>query len=92
MENRLIRTSLKGYFIAVAVLMYYFLNETINLGIFVTFRHAFALVLFVSALFCFLLSPNVARGAATLKGTLVYCSPLIITVVVSLFIWFFTIL
>lgn len=88
MENRLVSVSLKGYFIAVAVLMYYFLNETINLGLFVTYRHAFALVLFASALLVFLLNPNIARGAATLKATLVYCIPLIITILVSLFIWF----
>lgn len=88
MENRLLSVSLKGYFIAVAILMYYFLNETINLGLFVTYRHAFALVLFASALFCFLLKPNVARGAVTLKATFVYCIPLIITILVSLFIWF----
>lgn len=88
MENRLVSVSLKCYFIAVAVLMYYFLNETINLGLFVTYRHAFALVLFASALFVFLLKPNIARGATTLKATLVYCIPLIITILVSLFIWF----
>ena len=88
MENRLVSVSLKGYFIAVAVLMYYFLNETINLGLFVTYRHAFALVLFASALFVFLLKPNIARGAVTLKATLVYCIPLIIIILVSLFIWF----
>ena len=88
MENRLVSVSLKGYFIAVSVLMYFFLNETINLGLFVTYRHAFALVLFASALFVFLLKPNIARGAVTLKATLVYCIPLIITILVSLFIWF----
>lgn len=88
MENRLVSVSLKCYFIAVAVLMYYFLNETLNLGLFVTYRHAFALVLFASALFVFLLKPNIARGAATLKATLVYSFPLIITILVSLFIWF----
>ena len=88
MENKLVSVSLKGYFIAVAVLMYYFLNETINLGLFVTYRHAFALVLFASALVAFLLKPNIARGATTLKATLVYCIPLIITILVSLFIWF----
>lgn len=88
MENKLVSVSLKGYFIAVAVLMYYFLNETINLGLFVTYRHAFALVLFASALVVFLLEPNIARGAITLKATLVYCIPLIITILVSLFIWF----
>lgn len=88
MENKVAKTALKGYFIAVAVLMYYFLTETINLGVFVTYRHAFALVLFASAFLCFLYKPNIARGAATLKSTLVYCVPLIVTVVVSLFIWF----
>lgn len=88
MENRLLSVSLKGYFIAVAVLMYYFLNETINLGLFVTYRHAFALVLFASAVVVFLLKPNIARGATTLKATLVYCIPLIITILASLFIWF----
>lgn len=88
MENKLVSVSLKGYFIAVAVLMYYFLNETINLGLFVSYRHAFALVLFASALVVFLLKPNIARGATTLKATLVYCIPLIITILVSLFIWF----
>ena len=50
MENKLYEKVLKGYFIAVAVLMYYFITQSINLGLFITFRHAFALVLFVSAL------------------------------------------
>ena len=88
MENKIATTALKGYFIAVAVLMYYFITQTINLGLFVTYRHAFALLLFASAFLCFLVKPNIARGAATLKGTLVYSSPLIITILVSLFIWF----
>ena len=53
MENKLATTALKGYFIAVAVLMYYFITQTINLGLFVTYRHAFALLLFASAFFDF---------------------------------------
>ena len=88
MENRLLQTSFKVYFMAVAVLMYYFLTEIINLGLFVTYRHAFALVLFASAFLAFLWKPNIARGASSLKATFVYCTPLIITIVVSLFIWF----
>lgn len=88
MENKIVSTSLKGYFIAVAVLMYYFLNETINLGVFVTYRHAFVLVLFASAFVAFLVKPNIARGAAALKAAFVYCVPLIVTVIASLFIWF----
>lgn len=88
MENKLVNAVGKVYFMAVAVLMYYFLTEVINLGLFITFRHAFALVLFVSAFIAFLYKPNIARGVASLKATLVYCSPLIITILVSLFIWF----
>mgnify|MGYP003450394798 CR=1 FL=1 len=88
MENKIVDKTIKVYFVAVAVMMYYFLNEYIDIGLYVTFRHAFALVLFASALVCFLIKPNIARGSATLKPTLIYCIPLIITVVVSLFIWF----
>ena len=88
MEKNFLQTAYKVYFMAVAVLMYYFLTEVINLGLFVTYRHAFALVLFVSALFAFLIKPNIARGVSSLKATLVYSSPLIITILVSLFIWF----
>ena len=87
-ENKLLNTFLKIYFVAVATLMYYFLNEVINLGIFVTFRHVFALVLFASAFLWFLCKPNIARGAAAAKATFVYCAPLLVTLLVSLFIWF----
>ena len=88
MENKFVNAAGKVYFMAVAVLMYYFLTEVINLGLFITFRHAFALVLFVSAFIAFLYKPNIARGVSSLKATLVYCAPLIITILVSLFIWF----
>ena len=88
MENKLIGTALKGYFVVVAVLMYYFLVEIINLGLFVTYRHAFALVLFASAFLCFLCKPNIARFVTTLKGTFVYCTPLLVTFLVSMWIWF----
>lgn len=88
MENKYVQTTGKIYFMAVAVLMYYFLNEDINLGLFITYRHAFALVLVASAFCAFLVKPNIARGAAPLLDTFVYCIPLLITVVVSLFIWF----
>ena len=88
MENKFVQTAFKVYFILVAVLMYYFLTEVINLGLFVTYRHAFALVLFASAFLAFLYKPNIARGASSLKATFIYCTPLIVTILVSLFIWF----
>ena len=68
MESKYVNYVLKSYFIAVAVLMYYFLNEVIQLGIFITYRHAFALVLFASAFIVFLFKPNIARGTASIKA------------------------
>ena len=88
MDNKLVQTIGKIYFMAVAVLMYYFLTEIINLGLFVTYRHAFALVLFVSAFCAFLYKPNISRGVASIAATFVYCIPLLITIAASLFIWF----
>ena len=87
MEKKYTQIAGKAYFMAVAVLMYYFLTEVINLGLFVTYRHAFALVLFASTFIVFLYKPNIARGVASLKATFVYCTPLLITIVASLFIW-----
>lgn len=88
MDKKTIQIAGKAYFMAVATLMYYFLAEVINLGLFITYRHAFALVLFASAFIVFLYKPNIARGAVSIKAAFVYCLPLIITIVVSLFIWF----
>ena len=88
MGNRLLKTVGKVYFMAVAVLMYYFLMEAINLRLYISYRHAFALVLVASMVLLFLCKPNIARGAAALKPTFVYATPLIVTIVVSLFIWF----
>lgn len=88
MESKFVKNAAKVYFMAVAVLMYYFLNEVINVGLFVTYRHAFALVLFVSAFCSFLYKPNIARGASSVKATVVYCLPLAVTLLASLFIWF----
>ena len=88
MENKIVQPACKSLFMVFAVLMYYFLTEAINLGLFVTFRHAFALVLFVCAFFAFLYKPNIARGVASIKSTFVYSTPLLVTILASLFIWF----
>ena len=76
------------YFLAVAMPMYYFLSEVLNLGVFVTYRHVFALVLAASAMVSFLAKPNIARGVTAVKAALVYSVPLLVTLVASLFIWF----
>lgn len=88
MENKIFDTVKVFYFMVVAVLMYYFLTEIIDLGVYVTYRHAFALVLAVSAIFSFLYKPNIARGFTAIKFALIYSIPLFVTILVSLFIWF----
>ena len=88
MENKLFEKVKTVYFMTVAVMMYYFLNEYIDVGLHVTFRHAFALVLFGSAVLMFLYKPNIARGVTAFKDACIYSIPLLVTTVVSLFIWF----
>lgn len=88
MDKTISEKVIKGYFMTVAVMMYYFLNEYIDLGIHITYRHAFTLVLAFSAMALFLYKPNVARGFCAFKSAFVYSIPLIVTTVVSLFIWF----
>ena len=88
MENKLVEKAKKVYFVAVAVMMYYFLNEYIDIGLHVTFRHAFALVLFGSATLLFLYKPNIARGFTSFADACIYSVPLLVTTVVSLFVWF----
>ena len=88
MENKILKKAKAFYFMAVAVMMYYFINEYIDLGLHVTFRHAFALVLFASATVLFLYKPEIAKGFTAFGDALVYSIPLLVTTVVSLFIWF----
>ncbi|MBE7023371.1 MAG: O-antigen ligase family protein [Ruminococcaceae bacterium] len=88
MENKILDKAKVFYFLIVAVMMYYFLNEYIDVGLHVTYRHAFALVLFGSATVLFLYRPNIARGLTAFKDACIYSIPLLVTTVVSLFIWF----
>ncbi len=88
MEKKILDKAKVFYFLIVAVMMYYFLNEYIDVGLHVTYRHAFALVLFGSATVLFLYRPNIARGLTAFKDACIYSIPLLVTTVVSLFIWF----
>jgi len=87
-ENKILKITKAFYFMVVAVMMYYFLNECIDIGLHVTYRHAFALVLACSAILLFLYQPNIARGVTAFKDACIYSIPLGITTVVSLFVWF----
>lgn len=88
MENKILEKAKEFYFMVVAVLMYYFLNEYIDIGLYITYRHAFALVLAGSAILLFLYKPNISRGLTAFSDACVYSLPLLVTTVVSLFIWF----
>ncbi len=88
MENKIFEKAKVFYFMVVATMMYYFLNEYIDLGLHVTFRHAFALVLAFSAICMFLYKPDISRGVTAFKDACVYSIPLAVTTIVSLFIWF----
>ena len=88
MENKILEKAKVFYFMVVAVMMYYFLNEYIDVGLHITYRHTFALVLFGSAALMFLYKPNVARGVTAFCDACVYSVPLLVTTIVSLFIWF----
>ncbi|MBQ4145208.1 MAG: O-antigen ligase family protein [Clostridia bacterium] len=88
MENKILEKAKDFYFVVVAVMMYYFLNEYIDIGLHITYRHAFALVLFGSATILFMYKPDIPAGFTAFKGACVYSIPLLVTTVVSLFIWF----
>ena len=88
MENKILEKTKEFYFIVVAVMMYYFLNEYIDIGLYITYRHAFACVLAVSATLLFLYKPNIARGFTMFTDACIYSLPLLVTTIVSLFIWF----
>ncbi len=88
MDGKILEKAKVFYFMVVSVMMYYFLTEYIDLGLHVTYRHAFTLVLFASAALLFLYKPNIARGITAFKEACIYSTPLLVTTVVSLFIWF----
>ncbi len=75
------------YFLMVSILMYYFITEVFEFKIHITYRHLFALVIAFSAIFCFFVKPNIARGVTSLKSAFVYSAPLLVTTTVSLLIW-----
>ncbi len=90
MKNGIAEKVKRIYFLAVAVMMYYFLDEYIDVGLHISYRHAFALVLFGSAVLLFLYQPNIPRGVTAFKDACFYSIPLGVTTAVSLFVWFVT--
>lgn len=86
--NKGIEAVVKAYFISVMFLMYYFITQDVYVGgIGITLRHVFALLLIVSAFVYFTVAPDVARGAAAAKSSLVFAIPLAVTVLSSMLVW-----
>ena len=75
------------YFIALAVLMYYFLTEAVVIGVAFTYRHLFAIAIVISGFVCFLARPDIGRFSVSVKSALVYSVPLLVEVTVSLLVW-----
>lgn len=75
------------YFVAVATLMYYFIDSVLQLSIYISFHHAFSLLLILSAFVCFLVRPRLVRAAEAVRSGLVLSVPLLVMLTVSLLIW-----
>ena len=75
------------YFIAADVLMHYFLNQILQIGVNVTFRHLFALLITASGMVYFLIHPNISRGIVAVKSVFVVSIPTLVMLTSSLFIW-----
>lgn len=78
----------KAYFTALLFLMYFFINETIFIGgIGITLRHLFALAVIASAFIYFIVCPDVAAAAVSVKSALVFAVPLLVVIASSLLVW-----
>lgn len=75
------------YFVAITALMYYFLKKYIDLGIYITYRHAFALLIIFSAFVSFLIKPNIPRAIVAVKSGLLMGVPTLVAITASLYIW-----
>ncbi len=88
MECKLREKFAAVYFVAVDVLMHYFLNEFVTIGVNITLRHLFALLLAVSGFIYFLVFPNVSRGIVAVKAVFVVSIPTLVMLTSSLLIWY----
>ena len=87
-ENRVAQKVVGAYFIALSVMMYYFLNEDLYFGLSITYRHLFGLIIIFSGFVYFLIKPDIARASASLKSSLVLGLPLLVIFTDSLLVWF----
>lgn len=75
------------YFVVLGVLMYYFLEGSIYIPAYVTYRHLIAVLIALSGFVWFLVKPKVARGILVWKYALVLSIPMLVSVFFTLMIW-----
>ena len=86
--GKAVDTVARVYFLAVMFLMYFFIEEAVYIGgIGITLRHVFALLLIASAFVYFIIKPDVARAAVSLKSAFVFAVPLLVVIVASMLVW-----
>ena len=86
-ESKVREKVLAVYYIALAAMMYYMLDDTIFVYTVIPTRQICVLLLIFSGFVSFLIRPNIARGVEVLKGTVILSAPLLAMVMVSLPIW-----
>ena len=86
-ENHAEQKAIGVYFMALSVLMYYFLNSVLEFGLSITYRHLFALIMIFSGMVYFLIKPDLARAAVAVKSSLVISVPLFVTLTASMLVW-----
>ena len=74
-ENSALKKVIGAYFMALTIMMYYFLNSTLEFGLSITYRHLFALIIIFSGILYFLARPNLARASVAVKSALVVSVP-----------------
>lgn len=75
------------YFMGIAVLMYYFLEQQFTLGIPIPHRQGFTMLLIFSGFVVFLAEPDISRASVVMKSSLVLSVPLLVMVTASLYVW-----
>ena len=86
-ENRIAQKVIGAYFMALSIMMYYFLNDVLEFGLSITYRHLFALIIIVSGVLYFLVTPDIPRASVSVKSALVISVPLLVTVTASMLVW-----
>lgn len=86
-ENSALKKVIGAYFMALTIMMYYFLNSTLEFGLSITYRHLFALFIIFSGILYFLARPNLARASVAVKSALVVSVPMFVMVTASMLVW-----